>query len=445
MEHTQWERTLGRIARLLTTQGDLHAANPDANVPAALAMALPALGDCAWLDRRYSAKPPLVVASAQHPAAPALLECMPQLLGEAGLSADEFSHPSNEALRALGFTSLYCVPLRRGAGVFGRLVVCTLDADDSRQAGERRARTRELASLLACTFAAAQSGPQPQAQPHDGAGGAALPPARRARNEMLATLGHELRNPLAPIVLALELMERRAPDLLVSERRLIRRQVKHLATLLDDLLEAARIADGTLQLRPERIDLGAVLARALGTCMPRFAQGAPVHWTPPDEPLWVEGDPQRLEQVFARLLENAEKFTPANGQVWLRLSSSGDQVQVEVEDTGCGIAATMLPEVFEPFAQGEQSLHRPYGGLGLGLGIALGLVELHGGTLEVASAGPGCGSRFTVCLPRAAQASAPAGHESLLNVSTRRVARDWDSIPPACYVTPARAFSATQV
>ena len=224
--------------------------------------------------------------------------------------------------------------------------------------------------------------------------------ANRAKDEFLAMLGHELRNPLAPIATTLELMARRSPDTAIEERRVIGRQVAHLSRLIDDLLDISRITQGKVQLKREPVDVRAVIANALELTRPMFEKHArPVQVRLAPGPAQVEGDPVRLAQVLCNLLVNATKFTPVDGRVSLDLETAGGQVEIRVADTGCGIQPELLPQVFNLFVQGRQTLDRKGGGLGLGLAIVRSLVELHGGTVTAESAGEGQGASFTVRLP----------------------------------------------
>ena len=224
--------------------------------------------------------------------------------------------------------------------------------------------------------------------------------ASRAKDEFLAMLGHELRNPLAPIVSALELMQRVDPQVHVNERKVIGRQVMHMSRLIDDLLDISRITQGKIQLRREAVDLKAAVANAIELTLPVYDQHRwPVDVRLGPEPATVLGDPVRLAQVLCNLLINAAKFTPRDGRVVLRLAVRDGMAEVNVEDTGRGITPELLPRVFDLFVQGHQAIDRRSGGLGLGLSIVRSLVELHGGTVAAASDGPQRGSRFTVRLP----------------------------------------------
>jgi signal transduction histidine kinase/CheY-like chemotaxis protein len=235
--------------------------------------------------------------------------------------------------------------------------------------------------------------------------------ANRTKDEFLAMLGHELRNPLAPIVTALHLMERRGGDENALERRIIERQVAHLLRLVDDLLDVSRIARGKIQIQRERIDMRAVVERALELTQPaleRRVRGIDISMPP--QPVWVTGDAVRLAQVLSNLLANAAKFTPPDERIALVLRADERVVEAAVEDRGSGIAPELLPRIFDLFTQGEQGMDRHAGGLGLGLAIVKTLVQMHGGTVHAESEGPGQGSRFVVRLPAAGPAEL-APHE----------------------------------
>jgi PAS domain S-box-containing protein len=232
-----------------------------------------------------------------------------------------------------------------------------------------------------------------------------LKEADRRKNEFLATLAHELRNPLAPIRNAVQVLKAEgSPHAdLAWGKDVIDRQVQVMARLLEDLLDVSRISRNNLELRSERIELAAVLEAALETSRPNIqAGGHQLTVTLPPEPVYLDADPVRLAQVFANLLNNAAKYTEDGGRIWLTARRDGAQVVVSVRDTGIGMAPEMLPRVFEIFAQSRRALERAQGGLGIGLSLVKGLVELHGGTIEAHSAGFGRGSEFVVHLPTAA-------------------------------------------
>jgi signal transduction histidine kinase len=228
--------------------------------------------------------------------------------------------------------------------------------------------------------------------------------ASRAKDEFLAMLGHELRNPLAPIMTALELMRRRPEQPAARERAVIERQVQHLVGLVDDLLDVSRITRGKVELRAEPVAIAEVVARAIEVVSPLLEQRRHALTVDVPDGLAVHGDPTRLAQVVSNLLTNAAKYTPNGGQITIGAAREGDQVTIRVGDNGVGIEPTMLRRVFEPFAQERQSIDRAQGGLGLGLAIVDNLVKLHGGTVSARSDGRGLGSEFTVSLPLLARA-----------------------------------------
>ena len=222
----------------------------------------------------------------------------------------------------------------------------------------------------------------------------------QAKDEFLSMLGHELRNPLAPIVNALQLMKLRGSGELERERALIDRQVSHLLRLVEDLLDVSRITRGKIQLEQRSVELAEVVAQALETVGPTIAQRT--HRLVVDvatEGLRVDGDPTRLAQVFANLLGNAAKYTPSDGRLELRAESEDGWLTVSIRDNGMGISPELLPAIFDPFVQGPRARDRSEGGLGLGLAIVHSLVRLHGGSVKATSGGIGKGSEFVVSLP----------------------------------------------
>jgi signal transduction histidine kinase/ActR/RegA family two-component response regulator len=224
--------------------------------------------------------------------------------------------------------------------------------------------------------------------------------ADRRKNEFLATLAHELRNPLAPIRNGLEIL-RLAPSAEVAERArsMMDRQLRQLVHLIDDLLEVTRITSGKIQLNRVLTDLSDVLQNAVEMSKPLIdAAGHELTIEVPPRPLIVDGDPLRLAQVFGNLLNNAAKYTNPGGHIWLVANTVGDRVSVTVRDNGIGIAPQLMPRIFDLFTQASLSSQQSQGGLGIGLSIAKRLVEMHGGTIEAHSAGPGAGSEFTVRL-----------------------------------------------
>jgi CheY-like chemotaxis protein len=226
--------------------------------------------------------------------------------------------------------------------------------------------------------------------------------ADRRKDEFLAMLGHELRNPLAPIWTAIEIMRQLpAPEEhYVWAREAIGRQVTQLSRLVDDLLDISRINLGKIELRLETLDLGAVALQALEASRPLLAErNQQVAVDLPQAPARVRGDAIRLTQVISNLLNNASKYTDAGGHVRLSVAARNGEAIVTVTDTGIGIPADMLERVFEPFAQGQVAQTRSKGGLGVGLTLVKRLVEMHGGYVRVSSAGEGRGSEFVLGFP----------------------------------------------
>lgn len=230
----------------------------------------------------------------------------------------------------------------------------------------------------------------------------ALIEADRRKDEFLATLAHELRNPLAPIRNALALMRHAASDsgLMEQVRSLMERQLGHMVRLVDDLLDASRITAGKLQVRKERIELAAVIRSAVEAARPLIEASAhELTVTVPPDPIYLDADPIRLAQVFANLLTNAAKYMEKAGHIWVTAEPHDREVVVTVRDTGIGIDAEHLPRIFEMFSQVASTLERSQGGLGIGLSLVKGIVELHGGRVGVHSGGTGLGSEFAVRLP----------------------------------------------
>jgi PAS domain S-box-containing protein len=236
--------------------------------------------------------------------------------------------------------------------------------------------------------------------------------ADRRKDEFLATLAHELRNPLSPLCSAVEILRRSGPDAAVAEKALsmMGRQLDQMVRLIDDLLDMSRISRGKVQLRKERVELGAVVRSALEVFQPLLkARAHRLTVALPPDAVHLDADATRLAQVIANLLNNAAKYTEKGGHVWLTAERRGDEAVVAVRDTGIGIAAEHLPHLFEMFSQIAPALERSQGGLGIGLSLVRGLVELHGGRVEARSDGDGRGSEFIVRLP---VVDVPVPHES---------------------------------
>jgi PAS domain S-box-containing protein len=240
--------------------------------------------------------------------------------------------------------------------------------------------------------------------------------ASRAKDEFLAMLGHELRNPMAPIVTALQLIKLRADGETSKEHLILERQVGHMMHLIDDLLDVSRITRGKIELKRRRFDLRDALAKAIEIASPLFEQRRhhfDLHV--PTHAILVDADEARLTQVFANLLTNAAKYTNPGGRIDLTVTVAGNEAIVSVTDNGTGIDAELLPRVFDLFVQGYQSSDRSTGGLGLGLALVRSLIMQHGGTVEAHSPGRDKGSTFTVKLPAVAREGRTTGDSGPLS------------------------------
>jgi two-component system CheB/CheR fusion protein len=239
---------------------------------------------------------------------------------------------------------------------------------------------------------------------------AALQEADRRKDEFLAKHGHELRNPLAPIRNALNTLRLRGDERRGAARAafaILERQITHIDRLVEDLLDVSRIAQGKLVLRKQLVEVATVVGQAVECSRPRLEarqHGFVVHL--PDRPAWIEADATRIAQVLLNLLNNAAKYTPEGGDVWLTVEAADDEVLFRVRDTGSGIPSEMLSKVFDLFTQLERD--RCEGGLGIGLTLVRRLTEMHGGRVEARSDGPGKGSEFIVRLPAAKEVSPAA-------------------------------------
>jgi CheY-like chemotaxis protein len=239
----------------------------------------------------------------------------------------------------------------------------------------------------------------------------ALRAADQRKNEFLATLSHELRNPLAPLRNALHLIRIHGnnPPAMASARDIMERQLNSLVRLVDDLLEMSRITSGSLELKRERVELSAVVRNATETSEPVIQAGHHhLEVSLPDEPLWVEGDSVRLAQIVSNLLNNAAKYTPNGGRLSLTAERERDHVVLTVRDNGIGISPVGLRRIFDMFSRERRGSGRAEGGLGIGLTLSRRLAEMHGGTIEAFSAGEGQGSEFIVRLPLVAADRAQA-------------------------------------
>ncbi len=244
--------------------------------------------------------------------------------------------------------------------------------------------------------------------------------AAHRKDDFLAVLGHELRNPLAPILTAVELLARH-PEA-ERERQVIERNTRHLARLVDDLLDISRVTRGQMDLKKESVSLASVLERAADLVMPAVTRFGHTLEVGSAEDSWLEGDPVRLVQIFGNLLNNSAKFTAAGGRIQVLVELAPERVAVTVKDNGRGIARPAIGRIFEPFVQVEGE-DRRRGGLGLGLAIVRDLVARHGGNISVTSDGPGHGSAFRVELPRALRAEPQPSSALPQSTSTRNAVR----------------------
>lgn len=301
-----------------------------------------------------------------------------------------------DLLQSLGLKSYICVPLVVSGQPLGVLTFATAQSGRSYTADDL-----SLATDLANRAAVAIENTQLYQ---------ALRDADRRKDEFLATLAHELRNPLAPIRNALQILKMPRVDagIVARSRDMMERQVEHLVRLVDDLLDVSRVMRGKIALRTERLELADVVARAVETVQPLIdAQGHELSIHLPSDPLLVDADVVRLAQVVGNLLTNAAKYTEPGGHIWLTANRVGQVIELRVRDTGIGIERPLLSKIFELFVQTDPSSTRARGGLGIGLTLVRNLVEMHHGTVEARSNGTGQGSEFIVRLPASSQATLP--------------------------------------
>src|SRR6185369_8729631 len=255
---------------------------------------------------------------------------------------------------------------------------------------------------------------------------AALRLADQRKDEFLATLAHELRNPLAPMVSAVDLLQTPSRDSSIeaTAHDMIARQLRHMVRLVDDLLDVSRITSGKLTVRKHTVDLGSVVRSAVDTARPLLDRGShKLDIDLPAQPVYLHADSVRLAQVFGNLLNNAAKFSEPGGEVTLSASVMGSTLRVQVRDLGIGMSAESLPKIFEMFAQDDTSVSRLHSGLGVGLALAKRLVELHDGSIEATSPGLGRGSVFTVTLPVMAALASDRGDAPAVPASEQAPSR----------------------
>ena len=343
---------------------------------------------------------------------PALRQAMDQVLVDTLPAQLRLTGPSFE-----GMAAARVLPVQSGAGVLGVLVLGARRAEAVYDRADQ-ATLSELVSRAAMAFENAKLFWSLKREiEKTRAAEEKLQDANRRKDEFLAMLSHELRNPLAPIRNAVEVIRRLQPTdpRLVWARDVIDRQVTHLAGLVDELLDVSRITQGKITLKKEPVELTKVISHSVETVRSLVdARSQNLAVTLPQTPVWVAGDPGRLAQVVGNLLNNAAKYTPEGGRIELKADASNGQVSITVRDDGIGIDPELLPRVFDLFTQGTRTLDRSLGGLGIGLTVVQRIVELHQGRVEVASDGPGKGSVFRIVLPCIAEVTSgkPAAAET---------------------------------
>lgn len=326
--------------------------------------------------------------------------------GKPRLSTDaaspfEYAEPRNtedrELLLRLDPQSLICVPLMTHHFIFG-VITFVLSGTARKYSADDLPVAEDFARRAAIALENARLYEEAKE-------------ADRRKDEFLATLAHELRNPLAPVRNALDIMGKAGVDAKASSKALtvIDRQITHMTRLIEDLLDLSRLMRGKVQLRPERLYLRDVIERAIETARPLIdSHGHKLVVSLPKGPVELYADPVRLDQIISNLLNNAAKYTEPKGVIRLVAKTRGEELVIKIRDTGIGIDPKLLPHLFDLFRQAESSLNRSHGGLGIGLTIVRSLVEMHGGRVEARSDGLGTGAAFVVNLPiQKKQASAP--------------------------------------
>ena len=315
-------------------------------------------------------------------------------------TADKTGVGNGDAAKGPGSLSVYCVPLVPRGHTLG---VITIGVDPRRR---EQLPEMPLVEDIAGRAAIALDNARLYREIQEG---------DRRKDEFLAMLGHELRNPLAAMANALECVELLSDDQAAvdSAHDVLSRQLRQMSRLVDDLLDVSRITRGKVALRKELVELASVVKRAVATIRPAVEfRHHQLRMALPTEKVLLNADPARLEQVLANLLHNAVKYTEPGGLIQLRAEIEDGRLAIRIQDNGVGIAPDLLARIFDLFVQGDQSLDRSQGGLGIGLTLVRSLVELHGGQVSVASAGPKQGSEFAVFLPVATQKTADQPGES---------------------------------
>ncbi|MFO0968892.1 MAG: PAS domain S-box protein [Gemmataceae bacterium] len=335
-------------------------------------------------------------------------------IGESVLAALARDADQLQFLRRLGLHSYICVPLATRGRTLGAMTFAL--SGSGRRYGPAELK---LAQDLAHRAAVATENARLYGE---------LREADRRKDEFIALLAHELRNPLAPIRNGLQVMRLSEGDAsaVAQARGILERQLGHMVRLIDDLLDISRISRNKMELRRSRVLLADVVSSAVETSRPIIeAARHELTVSLPTEPVCLDADLTRLAQVFGNLLTNSAKYTERGGRIWLSATREGNQVAVTVRDSGIGIPAFALPQLFDMFSQVDRSLERSAGGLGIGLALVKGLVEMHGGTVEATSPGQGKGSTFTVRLPvlesRTEASEAPVDASERVSLPRRRI------------------------
>jgi PAS domain S-box-containing protein len=373
------------------------------------------------LHERYPADPdaPGGIHQVIRTGTPAFMSSIPPALLEAVARDDDH----RRIIRELNLRSYMCVPLMAHDKAFGAITL--VSAESGREYGEDDLR---LAQALASRASLAVENSRAYAR---------LSEVSRLKDEFLATLSHELRTPLNAVLGYARMlrMGTLGPEKITSALDVLERNAIALKQIIEDVLDVSRIVSGRMRLNVEAVDLPSILHEAMASSMPAAAaKGVRVETVIDALDTRAWGDPHRLQQVVWNLMSNAIKFTPGGGQVQLRLSCTDSHIEIAVSDTGIGISPGFLPFVFEPFRQADATFSREHGGLGLGLGIAKQLTELHGGTIAARSDGPGRGATFVVSLPLKAESTGyrPVKRETPVAESPVRSAETAHSLEGLC-------------
>ncbi|HEY2815661.1 MAG TPA: ATP-binding protein [Casimicrobiaceae bacterium] len=344
-----------------------------------------------------------------------------------GAVGDRYADALISVLRAQAAWSDIPVLVLSGSGVDSQESARAMEQLGNITILERPVRVTTLVSSLRTAIRARRRQYQIRDQLSDlQSAHAQLRDADRRKDEFLATLAHELRNPLAPISNALQIMRIKGDDQATRDqtRAMMERQLGQMIRLIDDLLDLGRVSRGKLNLRMERVELAVVVQNAVDTAYPLIeAAGHELTIMLPSEPIFLDADPIRLAQVLSNVLNNAARYMERGGRIWLSGEQHDNQIRVSVRDAGAGIPKESLSSIFDMFTQVDRSLEKMHGGLGIGLTLVKRLVEMHGGTVEARSEGLGKGAEFILCLP--AEASTAASQSALDKNAGARTTQKW--------------------